>query len=147
MAKKKASTLPQRPAEDMNGETVEAPTCDSCSVPQRKSTSARSKSPPSPIKIDKSKPEDFEGELATNNEIPSPETLRKIENYLVLDRHGKSHPFKTLYTGSNVARRVLVIFVRHFFCGVCHDPCRMVFQVTDLVSRTAKNSSAPCPKP
>ncbi|KAJ4133444.1 hypothetical protein NW768_005030 [Fusarium equiseti] len=120
-AVERSSTLPQRPAQDLNEKAVEAPTCDTCSVPQRKSTSTRSKSPPSPIKIDKSKPEDFEGELATNNEIPSPETLKKIENYLVLDRHGKSHPFKTLYTGSNVARRVLVIFVRHFFCGNCQE--------------------------
>jgi hypothetical protein len=115
-------TLPARPAEDADKKATEAPSCDTCSVPQKKSTSTRSKSPPSPIKVDKSQPEDFEGELATNNEIPSPETLKKIEKYIVLDRHGKSHPFKTLYTGSNVARRVLIIFVRHFFCGVCCNP-------------------------
>ena len=88
----------------------------------RKSLSNRSKSPPEAIKIDKTQPEDFEGELATNNDIPSVATLKKIEDYIVLDRHGKSHPFKSLYTGSNVARRVLIIFVRHFFCGVCCNP-------------------------
>ncbi|KAM0198919.1 hypothetical protein ACHAPA_008537 [Fusarium lateritium] len=113
-------TLPQRPAQDTDEKTVEAVSCDTCSVP-RKAASSRSKSPPSPIKIDKTQPEDFEGELATNNDLPSAATLKKIEKYIVLDRHGKSHPFKTLYTGSNVARRVLIIFVRHFFCGNCQE--------------------------
>ncbi|KAH7255455.1 uncharacterized protein BKA55DRAFT_508430 [Fusarium redolens] len=116
----RAPTLPPRPAQDSDEKTSEAPKCDTCSVPQ-KAASTRSKSPPTPIKVDKTQPEDFEGELATNNDLPSAETLKKIENYIVLDRHGKSHPFKTLYTGSNVARRVLIIFVRHFFCGNCQE--------------------------
>lgn len=63
-------------------------------------------------------PLDFHGSVDSNNQMPSAETLRKIENYVVLDRDGKSHPFKSLYTGKHVARRVLIIFVRHFFCGV-----------------------------
>lgn len=63
-------------------------------------------------------PPDFQGEVLTNNELPSPETIRRIGDYIVLDRHGKTHTFKSLYTGRNVARRVLLIFVRHFFCGV-----------------------------
>lgn len=61
---------------------------------------------------------DFQGEVVTNDELPSAETIRRIENYIVLDRHGKTHTFRSLYTGRSVARRVLVIFVRHFFCGV-----------------------------
>ena len=76
------------------------------------------RTPPRSLEIDKTKPVDFEGEIATTNEIPSPETLKKLDNYLVLDRHGKTHTFKSLYAGGNVARRVLIIFVRHFFCGV-----------------------------
>ncbi|KAF5662228.1 peroxiredoxin 2 family [Fusarium heterosporum] len=113
-------SLPQQPVQDSTENTTEATSLDTSSVP-RKAASSRSKSPPSPIKIDKTQPEDFEGELATNNDIPSAATLKKIEKYIVLDRHGKSHPFKTLYTGSNVARRVLIIFVRHFFCGNCQE--------------------------
>ncbi|KUI74104.1 Thioredoxin-like protein AAED1 [Cytospora mali] len=69
-------------------------------------------------------PADFQGEVLTNDELPSPETIRRIENYIVLDRHGKTHTFKSLYTGRNVARRVLVIFVRHFFCGNCQEYLR-----------------------
>lgn len=63
-------------------------------------------------------PPDFQGEVLTNNDLPSQETIRRIGDYIVLDRHGKTHTFKSLYTGRNVARRVLIIFVRHFFCGV-----------------------------
>lgn len=70
------------------------------------------------IQIDKTKPEDFEGEIHTTNELPSPELIKKIDDYIVLDKHGKSYTFKSLYSGTNVARRVLVIFIRHFFCGV-----------------------------
>jgi hypothetical protein len=74
--------------------------------------------------IDDSRPDDFEGELPTNNELPSAELITSIENYIVLDKHGKSHTFKSLYSGPNVPRRVLVIFIRHFFCGNCQDYLR-----------------------
>ncbi|OIW23618.1 hypothetical protein CONLIGDRAFT_605633, partial [Coniochaeta ligniaria NRRL 30616] len=69
-------------------------------------------------------PLDFHGAVETDNDLPSIETLRKIENYVVLDRDGKTHPFKSLYTGKHVARRVLIIFVRHFFCGNCQEYLR-----------------------
>lgn len=68
--------------------------------------------------------EDFHGEVVTNDELPSAETIRRIENYIVLDRHGKTHPFRSLYTGRSVARRVLIVFVRHFFCGNCQEYLR-----------------------
>jgi hypothetical protein len=61
---------------------------------------------------------DFAGDVDTNNILPTQSTLSKIEDYPVLDRDGKSIPFKSLYTGPNVPRRVLLIFVRHFYCGV-----------------------------
>ncbi|KAK3327443.1 AhpC/TSA antioxidant enzyme-domain-containing protein [Cercophora scortea] len=67
---------------------------------------------------------DFQGAVDSNHDIPSVETLRKIENYMVLDRDGKSHTFKSLYTGKHAARRMLVIFVRHFFCGQCQEYLR-----------------------
>ncbi|KAF7549593.1 hypothetical protein G7046_g8293 [Stylonectria norvegica] len=84
-------------------------------------TTSKGRTPSQSLEIDKAKPQDFDGELATNNELPSPEVLRKVENYVVLDRHGKTHTFQSLYVGSNVPRRVLLIFVRHFFCGNCQE--------------------------
>jgi hypothetical protein len=61
---------------------------------------------------------EFTGDVDTDNVIPSLEMLRNVQDFTVLDKDGKSRPFKSIYSGPNVARRVLVIFVRHFFCGV-----------------------------
>jgi hypothetical protein len=61
---------------------------------------------------------DFNGDVNTNNEIPSQEVLSRVEDMNLLDQDGKTIPFKHLYSGPNVARRVLIIFIRHFFCGV-----------------------------
>ncbi|ETS81884.1 hypothetical protein PFICI_06886 [Pestalotiopsis fici W106-1] len=75
---------------------------------------------------DDTNPLDFHGDVQTNNSLPTPETLRKLEQYTVLDESGKSRPFKSLYTGPNVARRVLIIFIRHFFCGNCQEYLRQL---------------------
>jgi len=61
---------------------------------------------------------EFDGDVNTNNEIPSQEVLRRVEDMNLLDQDGKTIPFKHLYSGPNVARRVMIIFIRHFFCGV-----------------------------
>lgn len=90
-------------------------------------TPASRRTPPASVQIDKTQPEDFEGEIATTNELPPPEKIKAIDDYIVLDKDGKSHTFKTLYSGANVARRVLVIFVRHFFCGVGFTVSRRAF--------------------
>ncbi|KAE8449854.1 hypothetical protein EG329_007331 [Mollisiaceae sp. DMI_Dod_QoI] len=67
---------------------------------------------------------EFAGDVQTDNTLPSLQTLKKIENLSVLDQDGKAILFKNLYTGPNVARRVLVIFIRHFFCGNCQEYIR-----------------------
>ncbi|KAI1148433.1 AhpC/TSA antioxidant enzyme-domain-containing protein [Nemania diffusa] len=69
-------------------------------------------------------PPDFSGEVDTDNGVPSLKTLRALEDHIVLDNVGKTHPFKSLYSGHNVARRMLIIFVRHFFCGNCQEYLR-----------------------
>lgn len=69
---------------------------------------------------------EFSGDLETNNVLPSQETLKKIEDYQILDVEGRTVPFKSIYTGPNVARRVLVIFVRHFFCGNCQEYLKLL---------------------
>lgn len=81
-------------------------------------TNGSAASPAAAVEDDGVNPVDFQGSVDSNNDLPSAATLRKIEDYVVLDRDGKSHTFKSLYTGKHVARRVLLIFVRHFFCGV-----------------------------
>ncbi|KAI0185166.1 AhpC/TSA antioxidant enzyme-domain-containing protein [Xylaria flabelliformis] len=69
-------------------------------------------------------PPDFKGSVETNDEIPSQAVLRGVENHTVIDSAGKFHTFKSLYSGPNVARRILVIFIRHFFCGNCQEYLR-----------------------
>jgi hypothetical protein len=101
------------------------------------------------VEVDQTKPADFEGEVQTNDDIPTPETLKKVEDYVVLDRHGKTHTFKSLYKGKNVARRVLIIFIRHFFCGVS-SLIRVPFDCQALLMlplSTARTISAPSPSP
>lgn len=60
----------------------------------------------------------------TNNTLPSPATIARISSHIILDRTGKSHPFSSLYAGPHVPRRLLLIFVRHFFCGNCQEYLR-----------------------
>ncbi|ROT35491.1 hypothetical protein SODALDRAFT_257222, partial [Sodiomyces alkalinus F11] len=76
------------------------------------------------IEIDTSRPQDFDGAIGTTDKLPTQEILRKVDDYVVLDRHGRTHTFKSLYSGRNVARRMLIIFVRHFFCGNCQEYLR-----------------------
>ncbi|RDA93617.1 hypothetical protein CP533_6171 [Ophiocordyceps camponoti-saundersi (nom. inval.)] len=57
----------------------------------------------------------------SSNDLPSDEAIRRTEKYVLLDRDGRTHTFQSLYSGHNVAQRVLVVFVRHFFCGNCQE--------------------------
>lgn len=57
-----------------------------------------------------------------DNSLPTPETQSKIARYTVLDRHGQPHAFEDLYNAPDAPRRTLIIFIRHFFCGVRHLP-------------------------
>ncbi|KAK0671784.1 AhpC/TSA antioxidant enzyme-domain-containing protein [Cercophora samala] len=91
---------------------------------------------PGTTDIDTTNPLDFSENVAADNSLPTLATLRKIDNYIVLDRNGKSHTFRSLYTGRHVARRVLLVFVRHFYCGNCQDYLRTLssaFSPSDLL--------------
>ena len=70
-----------------------------------------------PADNDKVNPIDFQGSVHTDDKLPSKELIKSIADLPVLDREGKTHPFKSLYEG--FAGRTVVIFIRHFFCGVC----------------------------
>lgn len=49
---------------------------------------------------------------------PSADVIKKVEDYMVLDKQGQKLSFKSIYDGPDSTERVLVIFIRHFFCGV-----------------------------
>lgn len=92
-------------------------------------------------------PVEFTGDVNTNDEIPNQEVLKKVGNFMLLDRDGRAVQFKDLYSGPNVARRVLVIFIRHFFCGVCFlpQPLHKTLEANQDRNSTAKNTSALSP--
>jgi hypothetical protein len=53
------------------------------------------------------------------DDVPSDDALRAIAELPILDEKGNSRPFKSLYSGSQaLGEQQLIIFVRHFFCGV-----------------------------
>ncbi|KAJ4993280.1 hypothetical protein SVAN01_01255 [Stagonosporopsis vannaccii] len=74
-------------------------------------------SPASDTPVLQKEQEEFEGTVHVNNDLPTDEDMKKVEDLLILDAEGKSRPFKDLYSASGVAPRQLIIFIRHFFCG------------------------------
>lgn len=63
---------------------------------------------------------DFSGDIKVDNKIPTKSELEKASERTVYDKDGKKHTFRDLVASSTGSepRRVLVIFIRHFFCGV-----------------------------
>lgn len=104
-------------------------------------------SPTSQTPVLQKEQEEFEGTLDVNNDVPSEKDLKRVEDLLVLDAKGQSRPFKELYMAPLVAPRQLVIFIRHFFCGVskCLDApvCARAPETLANTLRTARNISAP----
>jgi hypothetical protein len=81
-------------------------------------------SPSSQTPVLQKEQEEFEGTVDVNDELPTEKDLKKVEDLLVLDAQGQSRPFKELYQAPLVAPRQLIIFIRHFFCGVsCATSC------------------------
>ncbi|EFX03882.1 hypothetical protein CMQ_810 [Grosmannia clavigera kw1407] len=92
--------------------------------------------PGAPEAQDDINPPDFDGAVRTKNTLPSRDTLHRIADLPVLDREGKPHPFKSLYAERG---RVLIVFVRHFFCGNCQEYLRVLSAsiTADALARAA----------
>lgn len=61
---------------------------------------------------------DFKGDVAVNDNLPTQKMLDACAEVDLLDSEGKKHSFKSLFTEKTGPSRHLVVFVRHFFCGV-----------------------------
>ena len=71
----------------------------------------------------KDPPPDPKADITVNNNPPTKRDLDKVADLPVLDQNKKRYTFKSLYADNEHGpRRVLVIFIRHFFCGVCIPP-------------------------
>lgn len=56
-----------------------------------------------------------------NDNLPSAETIARIANTPIYDAENKELPFRSLYESSNGEKKnhkTLIIFIRHFYCGV-----------------------------
>jgi hypothetical protein len=64
--------------------------------------------------------QEFQGDIKVSTTLPSKSTLDKIADLPVFDVDGKTVSFKSLYwSDGNESQKVMIIFIRHFFCGVC----------------------------
>lgn len=70
-------------------------------------------------------PDNFEGNIEVNDDPPNKYDIEKCRDLVVLDENGESHPFSSLFAGEGMAKRHLIIFVRHFFCGVSYPFLQM----------------------
>lgn len=59
--------------------------------------------------------------------LPEPQKVHEAGEVLLKDKDGKKEiAFESLFTGKPEDQRQLIIFIRHFFCGVSllsHGPC------------------------
>ncbi|KAG8526737.1 uncharacterized protein KY384_008166 [Bacidia gigantensis] len=66
-------------------------------------------------------PAEVNGDMKTDGKLPTKEELKKLVELDVFDVENKAHKFKTLLQQDDGSpRRTLIIFIRHFFCGVSH---------------------------
>jgi hypothetical protein len=63
--------------------------------------------------------EQFRDEFDITDNCPDATMLEEAGEIPIYDSEGNSRPFKSLYSGDEaIGEQQLVIFVRHFFCGV-----------------------------
>lgn len=75
---------------------------------------------------------DFKGDIKVNNNPPTKGDLEKAADLPVLDQNRKKYTFKSLYADNeNGPRQVLIIFIRHFFCGVCPPTATLIVNDAD----------------
>lgn len=90
---------------------------------------------------------DFQGDVKVSNNPPSKATLATAGELPVLGVDGKKLSFKSLYAAADGEyRRVLIIFIRHFFCGArsLQHPCG---STANDGCRTVKNTYGHCALP
>lgn len=57
-------------------------------------------------------------DLPVTDDLPSTQMLAEAADIEVLDHKGQPHLFRSVYDGEEASSRVVVVFIRHFFCGV-----------------------------
>ncbi|MCJ1412717.1 hypothetical protein MMC19_006815 [Ptychographa xylographoides] len=75
---------------------------------------------------------DFEGNIKVSQSPPTKGDLAKAADIPILNAQNESMPFKKLYMPTKGGRRVLILFIRHFFCGVSASSL-ILLSVADVV--------------
>ncbi|KAF7719690.1 AhpC/TSA antioxidant enzyme [Penicillium ucsense] len=101
---------------EVDASTGPNPTVTVTDPPVNNPSSTTESAPPAADDVNAAPPD---AHRKRDEEPPSTKTLEKVADYSVLDKNGDKHTFKSLYEGPGSTRRVLVIFIRHFFCGSC----------------------------
>lgn len=57
-----------------------------------------------------------------HRELPDAKAMGEAGEILIKDKDGKEFPLKSLYTDKPKDERQLIIFIRHFHCGVSPGP-------------------------
>lgn len=135
------SAAPPSPPHSSGRETLPKPSIDA------QDNSTPPFSPASDTPVLQKEQEEFEGTVDINNDLPTEKDLKKVEDLLILDAQGKSRPFRELYDASGVAPRQLIIFIRHFFCGVSHAIHALSPVPHANFPRTVRNTFALSPPP
>lgn len=93
----------------------------------------------------KEKPlEEVKGIVKVDDKPPSAGDLVKAGKADVFDAEGKRHRFADLVTDADGGgKRVLVVFVRHFFCGVSAPPALSYFSLPPLIILSKDNADRP----
>lgn len=69
--------------------------------------------------------QDFHGDIEVSPLLPSSSVLETAADLPVFDLDGKTIPFKSLYwVNGRDSKKVMIIFIRHFFCGNCQEYLR-----------------------
>ena len=93
---------------------------------------------------------DFKGDIKVDDKLPTRKELDRAGDIEVFDKDKKAYKFSDLYSNTDGDKKhtYIIIFIRHFFCGVCHSS-RPHFSTLSInltsssTSRTVKNISAP----
>jgi len=79
---------------------------------------------------------EFPKSINVNDDLPAEETLSQIADYPVFDLDGKQAPFRSLYEHKNHGGKrnykVLIIFIRHFFCCV-RSTIQLIFSDLQII--------------
>lgn len=54
----------------------------------------------------------------SHRELPDEKTIAEAGEVMIKDKDGQDIPLKSLWSGKGEGEKQLIIFVRHFFCGV-----------------------------